>query len=747
MIRKILDCMANGVPVFLLLALQPAFAGDGEWTPLNPVPGGAVSNFIADGDHMFFISGPTVYESTDAGLAWSEFATFESDAHAFALDPSDPQRFYASTDAGILQSVDGGQNWENIGEQFAYWEEDDVMGNVEHGPRVIELVTSSDGRHVYARLYDEDGASPDGVVVRTDGGEWNPVSQDWDHLHIVRVDPTVPSRIYAVVQEYEPGIMRSDDAGASWTNVSWAEAAPCGEEPSKARDLKIDPANSERLFVIGTAFCDFVLRSENGGQDWELLDIDFPETDLDGIGFTWEMSIAFDPSNTRTVYAIQYHTQLGMLVHRSMDGGDSWTLLPDASRNTWSTDRPDRLKDRPAILAVSASEPQTQVIAGTRGLWRTTDGGNSWAPHAQSFNHTGMLGFDRLQGTAEGMLALMPAGLLRSDDGGDSWRFLPSEGYPSIEEAHAFAANPMNHDEVWLTADGDLLKTTDGGRTWANQDVPDPPNVSPIYYTVIGVNSNDPRNVIVADYSARTVHVTTTAGSTWTTHDNMGTFMSEIAFSPSDGTVYLARRYGGLLRSRNGGVSWSNKSFDDQLETYSVAVHPENSDVVYVVRNPGVLKSVNGGEDWTVVMGGKTVSGGKVAVDPRDGRNVLVATTSHVYASKDAGETWAEMPFPSTGAGGTRSILFDPVVDERYFIELETVANSFLGTSQVYVFDGPLPDPPEPPPVSGNDPGDSDPDISPRGGGSGGGATSWLLLLIALLGVGRLDAGGMRRRQ
>lgn len=121
-------------------------------------------------------------------------------------------------------------------------------------------------------------------------------------------------------------------------------------------------------------------------------------------------------------------------------------------------------------LAVDATDGSLLKAAG--GLFRSTDQGESWQPLSLPDDitpdqirevATTIEAPDRLYAAGPG------AGVLRSDDSGETWRSV-SEGLPSQEVA-AFAVHTYRPDTLyaWIAGQG-VFRTEDGGQKWVLMD-------------------------------------------------------------------------------------------------------------------------------------------------------------------------------------------------------------------------------------------------------------------------------------
>lgn len=159
-----------------------------------------------------------------------------------------------------------------------------------------------------------------------------------------------------------------------------------------------------------------------------------------------------------------------------------------------------------------------------------------------------------------------------------------------------------------------------------------------------------------------------------------------LAISPADGSVFLAAtlRLGAaneclvILKSKDGGTTWTTAKFDESAKTASVralVISERNPKVLYFsgfVQPDGesyhrnrVLRSLNGGASWTPVVVPLLADTSKfytrpsaVAVDPRDHKRVFIAHEKGVVRTADGGATWFSQQTPKEFHAG--SIAVDP---------------------------------------------------------------------------------------
>ncbi|HVA29123.1 MAG TPA: hypothetical protein VNF68_13155 [Candidatus Baltobacteraceae bacterium] len=138
-------------------------------------------------------------------------------------------------------------------------------------------------------------------------------------------------------------------------------------------------------------------------------------------------------------------------------------------------------------------------------------------------------------------------------------------------------------------------------------------------------------------------------------------------------TFYFGGVDGGIWRSTNYGLTWSNIS-DGQLASNSIgalAVAPSNSNVIYAgtgeadIRNTfitgaGIYKSTDAGKIWRYTGLKDTHTISKIVVDPHNANVVYAASMGHVYAnnaergifkSTDGGAHWSKVLYVNDATG------------------------------------------------------------------------------------------------
>jgi len=383
------------------------------------------------------------------------------------------------------------------------------------------------------------GASGGGVWRTEDGGSnWENVSDKFfkaGSVGALAVSESDPNVIVAGMGEAPirgnlssgDGVYRSVDGGVSWKNVGLKDAGQISR-------VRIDPRDPERFYVgvQGHAWAPNptrgVYRTTDGGKTWKRV---LAVNDSTGVG-----DLAMDPNNPRILYAA------------------FWQVV----RRPW------------------------ELVSGGRGsgLWRTTDGGDTWKKVQEGLPE-GMLGKITIaaSGAQPGRVwALVEAakggGLYRSDDRGDKWT--------QVSDSHDIRQRPWYF--AWIYAD-----PRDPERLWA-------PNLR-LYRTNDGG------------------HSFSTVSAVWDHHD--------MWIDPDDPDRIIVGADGGAAVTFNGGRTWSNIHNQPTAQFYRVVTDDQFPYRVYGAQQdnssiavPSASYDTGIGEaDWMVIGSGES---GWIAPDPRD---------------------------------------------------------------------------------------------------------------------------------
>jgi uncharacterized protein (TIGR03437 family) len=287
-----------------------------------------------------------------------------------------------------------------------------------------------------------------------------------------------------------------------------------------------------------------------------------------------------------------------------------------------------------------------QNTLGARPLWKSTDGGVSWAPMDDlpfAFPLT-LVAEPAAPGTL--YAATRDGGIFMGLDGGihiNTWN-PANHGLPTTR-MQALAIDPL-HPQVLYTATGAgvnpgaLYKTVDGGNHWALVD-----SASAVVRQ-IAVDARNP-NIVYAVWNNGVTRRTLDSGATWSNVPSPGTGILSPALDPqASGTIFaysvpiFVQHPGApsfLYRTANGGTDWIQIPSQAPAAP-GITVDPStNPSTVY---NGLSSRSVDGGFTWTPL--GPSPVGTDVSAVAVDPFGVLYAATYNngMFVSRDRAQTW-----------------------------------------------------------------------------------------------------------
>ena len=289
----------------------------------------------------------------------------------------------------------------------------------------------------------------------------------------------------------------------------------------------------------------------------------------------------------------------------SPDGGDSWRRI--ASPNgLWG-------ESRVYGLATHPSEPRTIFAGADDGIYRSSDGGQSFTRLESPMNlrEVWKIAVDPTNPNII-FAGTRPAALYRSSDGGHSWRQLTvdmAEECPNVRvpRVTALAVDPANPRHVWAGVEVDgVRRSRDGGETWTRieRGVPDPDIHD------VTINRNGASKVLTT--TPREIFASGDGGENWAPLGVNGRFrlpycrqLTQKIDDPK--TLFVATgdgaagHAGGIQRTRDGGERWEMLTLpvEPNSPIWGFAVHPADPERIVACSHYGELfASENAGDTW-----------------------------------------------------------------------------------------------------------------------------------------------------
>lgn len=361
---------------------------DGGATWLSLPGAGSVSTIALDPVHpgtIFcgYVNDPGVKKTTDGGLTWTTEAG-PWGVLAFGIAATDPETVYAGTQWTVMKTADGGAHWRGAGGGIAGLDVLAVAVDPSHPSTLFAASSGSAGSYGFDTIY----------KTTDSGATWADMSPPADGAEVLAlaIDPLHTDTIWAGSSAYAD-LFKSTDGGKTW--------APSFPTNVIIDAIAIDPTRTDTVYAAGSGgHGGGILRTTDGGHTW---------TTLYGLKFGASVeSLAMAPGSPTTLFAGLGGDSIGVL--KTVDAGATWDKLP-ATSGWWVSS-----------LAVDPATADS-VYAGTgQGLFKSTDGGTSWAaatlPNSYQSNVSSVL----IDPTSPAIVyAATDAGVFRTVDAGANW--------------------------------------------------------------------------------------------------------------------------------------------------------------------------------------------------------------------------------------------------------------------------------------------------------------------------------------
>lgn len=564
-----------------------------------------------------------------SGLTWRNIGPYRGGRSvAVAGIAEDPLLYYmGATGGGMWKTTDAGNSWMNISDNHFNSGSVGAIG-----------ISSSDPNVIYVGM-----------------GE-----------HAVR----------GVMTSHGDGIYKSLDAGSTWEHTG----LPLSRHIS---DVIVHPRDPDVVYVsvqgalYGLSIDKGVYGTRNGGATWQKL--------LYINDSTGASSLSMDPSNPRILYAAMWQHRRypwrmesggpGSGIHKSMDGGITWTRLQDGLPKVMGK------------IGVSVSPADPQVVYAVieaegeqGGVYRSDNGGKKWQQVCKD-RITVARAWYYIEIEADpqdvNTVYVLNSPLLRSIDGGKTFNSLP---IPHVD-IHDHWINPKDNRIMINANDGGAAISFNGGKTWSTQE--NQPTAQ--FYRVI-TDDRFPYYLYGGQQDNTSVAIasrTNFIGVGWKDwYAVAGGESAYLAFDPVDPKVVFGTSIQGFI-TRYDVVTKNDKSIQVYPEL-ALGMTPRdmkyrfnwNPPLTWQPQNPQVmyfgaqklLRTEDGGASWTEISGDLTrnqvekqgAGGGPFTNEAAGGENyntiMYITCSPHaagtiytgtddglVHLTKDEGKTWSDI--------------------------------------------------------------------------------------------------------
>ncbi|MDE2110363.1 MAG: glycosyl hydrolase [Alphaproteobacteria bacterium] len=417
-----------------------------------------------------------------------------------------------------------------------------------------------------------------------------------------------------------------------------------------------------------------IWKTTDAGATWEPLT---DHTAISSIG-----AIAVAPSNHKILYAgtgegaPRGNITYGDGVYKSLDDGKTWTSIG--------------LKDTRQIgaLIVDPNNPDIVLVAALghafgpnteRGVFRTADGGKTWAKVLYKDDKTGAVDvtFDphdsKIVYASLWQMRRQPwnfssggpgSGLYRSTDGGLTWTQLAGNGLPSgilgKIEVSVSGADSKRVYAMIEAKDGGLFRSDDAGGHWRRVNDDGRLRQRAWYFSTIYA---DPKNVDTVYAENTGLFRSTDGGKTFKLLPARHGDHHGLWIDPTDPDRMIDGSDGGASISFDGGKTWTTQDNQPTAQFYHVAVDNRFPYYVYGAQQDNTSIAIAsrddegaiGPRDWYDVGGGEC---GFVIPDPRDPDIVYSDAENMIFRfNKHTEQTRVISVWPLEAAGHAASDL------------------------------------------------------------------------------------------
>jgi photosystem II stability/assembly factor-like uncharacterized protein len=509
--------------------------------------------------------------------------------------------------------------------------------------------------------------------------------------------PSQPRTFYMGVAS--GGLFKTIDSGATWVPITDGKV-PLGSTGSVAV-AESDP----NVIYLGTGSDGVrsnvstgrgMYKTIDGGQTWKFIGL-YNAGQIGAVrihptnpDIVWVSAVgdAFKPNDERGVF-------------KTTDGGQTWHKVLFVSNGVGAMDvelQPGNPSVVYAWMSHLERKPWT-IISGSRdgGFYKSSDGGEHFVKISTGLP-TELVGKANLAVTAakpDRVYALVEAkpgsGLYRSDDSGQSWTLINTQG-ALIQRPFYYTtlgADPTNADVVYAGAES-FFKSVDGGKTFSIFRTPHGDNHD------IWISPKDGQIMIQSNDGG--ANVSTDSGRTWSSQMNQPTaeiygvwldnqFPYKLYGAQQDNTTVI-------ISSQAEPFATADWRTGPGCETGPIMPHPANPDIVYgSCKGQYGVMNLKTGQEKNYWIGAQSLYGNPasdliyrmqrvspMATSPHD-PDVLYYGSQYLHRTRDRGVTWEKISpdltaHPDCCQGASGEPITRDVTGEEFYSTLYAIAES-----------------------------------------------------------------------
>ena len=563
------------------------------WTLINTSVASKGLTLMAERDGaLYLVSGREVYTSTDRGENWQSLgARPKGEALGFVITDNG---LYLALAKQIFRSTDAGQQWVLLDNENT----DRINLAIAAIENTVFIGTNRGLYRLYSDILEKLPVDTTKAILSLAVSERNLyVGTGPDFSDPTKGKTTYMAQLASDANSNAWEIFHSTDLGDSWTEIT-----PTSESPS----MKISPgvkvlAAGKTLLALGF-MANF--RSTDAGKTWTDLGFGFDTDTFDMNAVMNSVMMSMFPAVTVDERTFIKAGVVGLT--RSTDGGKSWFPFMKGIVGTH-------------IFNLVAFK--NALYTGTMtGVSKSIDGGNSWQTLSINSNELTLKPAEKdarsklllapkllisdgvLYGITPDLVEKNKLRILRLSAGGNV--LVPIQGIPAFPEDIAIETQE-NESRIASKQDitDDSAKDREKPDDWIDiaqqTDVENSSDPYPDGFAVSG-------DTFYVEYKQRLFRWKrgdpkwTDTGLRDVTQPFDNLFDSGFKIAVSEETVYVGKRDGHLLRSRDGGNTWKDltPNLPFRFDRFNQIVIADST--VYVATDAGVLTSADG-EHWRAI--------------------------------------------------------------------------------------------------------------------------------------------------
>jgi photosystem II stability/assembly factor-like uncharacterized protein len=618
--------------------------GGGEWTPLfdeqATINIGSVAiqqnnpavMWVGTGEgnpRNSLNIGEGIFKTIDGGKSWKKMGLEKTmNIHRILINPTNPDVVYAGAignpyaehpDRGVFKTTDGGNSWEKI----LYTNDTSGVGDMVMDPSNPNKLFAAMYQHRRTPWSLKSGGPGSGLYVTLDAGKnWKKLGKenglpDGDYGRIgLAIARNNPKRVYALIEATKNGLYRSDDGGENWELVN-SDPEWVTNRAFYFQDISVDPENENRLWLI----YQMISASEDGGKTFKVV-IPYNGIHPDHHAF-W-----INPKNGKFI----------------IDGNDGGIGITRDRGKNWIFD--EKLPVGQFYHINVDNELPYNVMGGMQdnGSWRgpayTWINGGIKNYYWESL--WGGDGFDVMPDPedANWVYAMSQGGSLGKYNvkTGEQWNIRPPSTNANVVFRFnwnaAMAQDPLDKSTIYYASQF-LHKSTNKGASWET--------ISP------DLTTNDSAKIDQSNNGGLSLDIT---GA-----ENFCTILT-IAPSPKEkGIIWVGTDDGNVQLTKDGGKTWT--SFRGKIPGMplgawipQIRASVYNAGEAYVICNdyrrgdfkPYIFYTADFGKTWIRLVDEKKVKGYALSIiqDPTEPNLIFVGTEHGMWVSLDKGVSFQQ---------------------------------------------------------------------------------------------------------